>query len=78
MKKARKRLKRDEEQAVVAGVLSGLAEYFNQDPVLFRIAAITLLIVTGIFPGVLLYLAAWIVMPKEKNAHPHADYEVSE
>ncbi len=78
MKKARKRLKRDEEQAVVAGVLSGLAEYFNQDPVLFRIAAITLLIVTGIFPGVLLYLAAWIVMPKQKHTHPHADYEVSE
>lgn len=78
MRKAKKRLRRDEEQAVVAGVLSGLAEYFNQDPVLFRIAAITLLILTGIFPGVLLYLGAWIVMPKQGNASMHADYEVTE
>ena len=81
MKQAKKRLKRDEEQAVVAGVLAGLAEYFKQDPALFRIAAITLLILTGIFPGVLLYLGAWLVMPKHRSTDTqstHADYEVTE
>lgn len=79
MKQAKKRLKRDEEQAVIAGVLSGLANYFNQDPALFRIAAITLLILTGVFPGLLLYLGAWAVMPKHK-AEPASDveYEVVE
>ncbi len=77
MKQAKKRLKRDEEQAVIAGVLSGLANYFKQDPALFRIAAITLLILTGVFPGLLLYLGAWVVMPKAKaDKHQHADYEV--
>jgi len=81
MKQAKKRLKRDEEQAVVAGVLSGLAKYFSQDPALFRIAAITLLILTGVFPGLLFYIGAWIVMPKSTKSDaqtPHVDYEVTE
>jgi len=70
---AKKRLEREAESAVVAGVLSGLAEYFNQDPVLFRLVAIVLLIVTGVFPGLLLYLVAWVVMPKNNK---HADYTI--
>jgi phage shock protein C len=81
MKQAKKRLRRDEEQALVAGVLSGLARYFSQDPVLFRIAAITLLVLTGVFPGVLLYILAWVVMPKGKSqttSSQHADYDVTE
>ncbi len=72
----KKKLEREEEQAVIAGVLSGLAEYFNQDPVLFRILAIVFLIVTGVFPGLLLYIVAWVVMPKQKKKS--FDYEVVE
>jgi phage shock protein C len=72
----KKRLERDTEQAVVAGVLSGLGDYFGQDPVLFRIVAIVFLIVTGIFPGLLFYLVAWVVMPSRSERH--YDYEVSE
>jgi len=53
-----------------------LAEYFGQDPVLFRIIAVTFLIVTGFFPGLLLYFAAWVLMPKRKP--PHVDYEIVE
>jgi len=72
------KLKRDEEQAIVAGVLAGMAKYFNQDPALFRVAAIVLLILTGIFPGLLIYLGAWLVMPKHTTKQQQADYEVSE
>lgn len=72
----KKKLERNEEKAVVSGVLSGMADYFGQDPVLFRILAIAFLILTGFFPGILLYLAAWVVMPKaDKN---RVDYEVVE
>ncbi|MBY0310335.1 PspC domain-containing protein [Patescibacteria group bacterium] len=59
-----KKLEREYEGAVVAGVLAGLARYFDQDPVLFRIIAIILLVLTGIFPGALLYFVAWLIMPK--------------
>jgi len=67
-----KKLYRNDETAVVAGVLSGLAEYFKQDPVLFRLIAILLLIVTGVFPGLMMYLIAWFIIPKR----PKADYTI--
>lgn len=70
----KKKLERNEEKAVISGVLAGMAEYFGQDPVLFRIAAVTFLVLTGFFPGLLLYLAAWVIMPKRKQ--PKVDYEV--
>jgi phage shock protein C len=71
----KKKLERDEEKKVVAGVISGMANYFNQDPVLFRIAAITFLVITGFFPGILLYIAAWVVMPKN-DGRVKVDYEM--
>lgn len=72
----KKRLERDEEKAVVSGVLAGLADYFGQDPVLFRVAAIMFLLLTGVFPGLILYLAAFVIMPK-KDKH-RVDYEIIE
>ncbi|MEK7638907.1 MAG: PspC domain-containing protein [Patescibacteria group bacterium] len=71
----KKRLERDQEKAVVSGVLAGLANYFDQDPALFRLAAVVFLIVTGFFPGLLFYLVAWVIMPK--SVKPKADYEVT-
>ena len=71
-----KKMYRDQETALVAGVLSGLAQYFKQDPVVFRLVAIVLLILTGFFPGILFYLMAWAMMPRKPNIH--ADYTVGE
>ena len=65
----KKRLERTKETAIVAGVIAGLARYFDQDPTLFRLGAITFIIITGVFPGLLIYILAWLVMPKyQKNA----------
>ena len=72
----KKRLERDEEKAVISGVLAGMANYYDQDPVLFRIAAITFLLITGVFPGILIYIVAWLVMPKKSSKK--VDYEVVE
>lgn len=71
-----KRVYRDQETAVVAGVLSGLAEYFKQDPVVFRLVAIILLILTGVFPGVLFYLIAWAIVPRKPKME--ADYTIND
>ncbi len=60
-----KKLQRPYEGKWVAGVLAGLARYFDQDPLLFRLLAIVVLIITGIFPGALLYFIAWLIIPKE-------------
>ena len=75
---SKKQLEIDQEKAVVSGVIAGLASYFDQDPVLFRVAAVTFLILTGVFPGIILYLAAWIMMPKRIRAPFDVDYEVVE
>ena len=71
-----KRLERDEEKAVVSGVLAGLANYYQQDPVLFRIVAVTFLILTGFFPGILIYIMAILIMPKKVVALSDVEYEV--
>lgn len=68
----KKRLEREDEQKLIGGVLAGLANYFDHDPKLFRLAAILLLVVTGIFPGLLLYIIAWVVMPRNDV---RVDYE---
>ncbi|MBA4506212.1 PspC domain-containing protein [Corynebacterium sanguinis] len=59
----RKRLTRSITDRWIAGVCGGVANYFNIDPVLVRIIFIVL-ILAGILPGVLLYIAAWIIMPE--------------
>ncbi len=66
-----KKLTRDQENAAIAGVLAGFAEYFGHDRVLYRVAAVVFLILTGFFPGVLIYAAAWIMMPQQVKVEPH-------
>ena len=60
-----KRLYRDETDAVVGGVCSGLAYYVNIDPILIRIAFVVLTLAGG--SGVLFYIILWIVIPSAKT-----------
>ena len=60
-----KRLMRSNDR-VFAGVCGGLAEYFDFDPVLVRIAYAFLTIFTAFISGLIFYLVLWLVMP-EKN-----------
>lgn len=57
---------------MVAGVLAGWAEYFDHDPTVWRFGFIVFLIVTGLMPGVLLYVIAWLMMP---SRHHNGVYE---
>lgn len=61
-----KRLTRSVNDRILAGVCGGLAEYFDFDPVLVRVAYAFLTIFSAGFPGVLLYIVMWIVMPEKK------------
>ena len=56
-----RRLYRDPDNRMIAGVSSGLAAYFNIDPVWFRV----LFIITLFFgaAGLLAYIILWIVVP---------------
>ncbi len=56
-------LRRSREDRVIGGVCGGLGAYFNVDPVWFRLGFVLTAIPGGI-PGILLYLAFWLVMPE--------------
>jgi phage shock protein C len=58
------RLSRPMDQKKIAGVCAGFARYFAVDVTLMRILWIAMTIVTGGL-GLLIYLAAWILMPKD-------------
>ncbi len=57
-----KRLFRSNDR-MLGGVCAGLAEYLGWDPTLVRIAYIILSIASIGFPGILVYIILWIVMP---------------
>ena len=60
-----KRLYRDTDEGMVAGVNAGLGHYFNIDPVIIRILWILLVLAGG--SGILLYIIAWIAIPEAKT-----------
>lgn len=55
-----KKLCRLEQERKIAGICSGLGEYFAMDPVIFRVLFILLFFVTI---GGLIYLVMWMVLP---------------
>ena len=57
-----KKLKRSQNK-MISGVCAGIAEYFEFDPTLVRIAYVLLSIFSAGFPGLLLYIILAIVMP---------------
>jgi phage shock protein C len=60
-----KRLYRSRTDHRLAGVCAGLADYLGVDPVLIRLIAVAATLMTGLIPGCLAYVAAWIIMPPE-------------
>jgi len=57
-----KRLYRDEDNQIIAGVCGGLGNYFGVDPVIFRLLFIAAVIVGGF--GTIPYIVLWIAIPK--------------
>jgi len=60
-----KQLKRSITDRQWAGVAGGLAEYFNVDPTLIRLAFVLFTLLGG--PGLLVYIILWLVIPEEKR-----------
>jgi phage shock protein PspC (stress-responsive transcriptional regulator) len=60
-----RRLFRDTDDAVIAGIASGIARYFSIDPVIVRIAFAVSVFANGI--GIIAYLILWLVVPAAKT-----------
>jgi phage shock protein C len=60
-----KKLLRSRNQ-MIGGVCAGLANYFNFDPTLVRVGYVLLSVLSAGFPGALVYIILWLVMPMEE------------
>ena len=49
----------------VAGIFGGLGERYEVDSTVLRVIAILVGIISHVFPVLIVYLIAWIVIPKQ-------------
>ncbi len=65
-------LRRSTERCMIAGVIGGLAEHFGLNVTLLRIVYLVGSILSAAFPGVLVYVLLWILIPKRGPGEPIA------
>ena len=59
-------LHRSRRYRMIAGVCGGIAEWLDWSPTLVRILFVLISILSAAFPGIIVYIILWVVMP-EKN-----------
>jgi phage shock protein PspC (stress-responsive transcriptional regulator) len=57
-------LLRSMKHRVIAGVCGGIADSLGWDPTLVRVLYVVISILSAAFPGILVYVILWIVMPE--------------
>lgn len=60
-------LRRSRSNKVIAGVVGGLAKYFGMDPTIARVLFVVVSVISAAFPGILVYVVLWVVLPKESE-----------
>jgi phage shock protein PspC (stress-responsive transcriptional regulator) len=61
-------LQRSRSNKVVAGVCGGIADWLGWDPTIVRVLYVVVSVASAAFPGILVYLLLWVVMPKASSA----------
>lgn len=64
MAPARSGLKRSSDNRILAGVCGGLAEWLGWNPTLVRVLFVLVSIFSAAFPGIIVYLVFWLLMPE--------------
>jgi len=59
-------LRRSSQNRMIAGVCGGLAEWLGWDPTLVRVLYVAISVLSAAFPGILVYLILWVMMPKAR------------
>ena len=60
-----KKLYKSKNDRIISGVIGGLGEYYEKDPTILRLAYVVLVILTGVFPGIIAYIIAAIIVPEK-------------
>jgi len=53
---------------MIAGVCGGLAEWLGWDPTVVRVLYVVVSICFVAFPGMIVYVLLWILMPRAEGA----------
>lgn len=53
----------------IAGICAGLGNYLGLDPIVVRLIWVFLTFVSGLLPGIVVYVLAWIIVPEEPAGH---------
>ena len=48
---------------MIGGVCAGIAEWLGWDPTIVRVGYVLLSVLSAAFPGILVYIILWIIMP---------------
>ena len=62
-----KGLKRTKHNAMIAGVCAGIAGHFGWSVTATRVAYVLLSILSAAFPGILVYVILWLVLPRSED-----------
>ncbi len=54
-----------EKASRIAGLCEGIGQYARVDPVIVRLLWVTITVMTGVLPGVIVYLIGWFLIPQE-------------
>ena len=58
-------LSRSRNDRVLAGVMGGIARRFGWNSTLVRVLFVLISILSAAFPGIIVYLILWLLMPEE-------------
>ena len=62
-----KRIYRDPDHKMLAGICAGIGEMINIDPTLIRLGLVFGTVVTGFVPGIIVYAVGWFIIPQKED-----------
>ena len=60
-------LRRSRDRRMIAGVMGGIAEHFDLNVTLLRVLYLIVSILSAAFPGILIYLLMWLLIPARRS-----------
>jgi phage shock protein PspC (stress-responsive transcriptional regulator) len=68
MPEGRPGLQRSREHRILGGVCGGIAEWLGWNPTLVRVLFVLVSLLSAAFPGIIVYLVMWFLMPEREEA----------
>ncbi len=65
MDAVRNPLQRSSGDRIIAGVCGGIARWLGWSPTVVRILYVVVSVLSAAFPGILVYILLWLLMPQE-------------